>query len=87
MSSKSFFEEDDAAQANKFSKKAKESPFMLIGKLHERVQGQQHITLTNIKWSIHTHTHTNIKVRVVVKEFSALHYVCQLLDLHRETHS
>lgn len=32
MSSKSFFEEDDAAQANKFAKKAKDSPFMLIGK-------------------------------------------------------
>lgn len=32
MSSKSFFEEDDAAQANKFATKAKDSPFMLIGK-------------------------------------------------------
>lgn len=32
MSSKSFFQEDDAAQANKFAQKAKDSPFMLIGK-------------------------------------------------------
>ncbi|KAH8347362.1 hypothetical protein KR059_009830 [Drosophila kikkawai] len=32
MSSKSLFESDeDAAQANKFAKKAKESPFMLVG--------------------------------------------------------
>ncbi|KAM8705682.1 hypothetical protein ACLKA7_010049 [Drosophila subpalustris] len=31
MSSKSFFAEDDAEQANKLAKKAKESPFMLIG--------------------------------------------------------
>ncbi|XP_017090479.1 HIG1 domain family member 1C [Drosophila bipectinata] len=32
MSSKSFFESDeDAAQSNKLSRKAKESPFMLVG--------------------------------------------------------
>lgn len=36
MSSKSIFEtEDDVAQANKFVNKAKESPFMLIGKSND----------------------------------------------------
>ncbi|BFF89250.1 HIG1 domain family member 1A mitochondrial [Drosophila madeirensis] len=31
MSSKSFFVEDDAEQSNKLARKAKESPFMLVG--------------------------------------------------------
>lgn len=57
MSSKSFFEEDDAAQANKFSKKAKESPFMLIGKSHES-SGSTTYNIGQYKVE-HTHTHTH----------------------------
>jgi len=74
MSSKSFFADDDADQANKLAKKAKESPFMLIGK-------------SRGSWPQHTYTDmrdSNFEITFALAftgEF-VCKYVCSPIHVH-----